>query len=421
MKKVAVIGLGVVGSATAKNLKKFSNIISKRTGIKIKLALICDIRPNFKNFAKRLGVPFTTDIKEVLNNPDIDIVVELIGGYEPAGTIIKTALRNGKDVVTANKALLAASGKELFALADSLGRIVGYEAAVCGAIPLIKNISQSLVGCEVDSVYGVLNGTTNYILDRMYKDRIDFSEALKQAQVNGYAEKDSSLDIDGKDTLHKLCILSYLCFNVWPKYAQVFTEGISKISLLDVLYADELGCKIKLLAIGKCSGNTVDLRVHPAFVPADKPIGQVDGAYNAVSFKTYPAGNLFFYGEGAGGTPTSASVISDIVSIASGQKNVSRKLESVKFKNINDTAARYYIRFTALDKPGVLSAVAKILSEHKISISSVSQKEQCQKKYVPIIMITHKANERALRAAIMKIDKLEFIKQPTQLIRIVNC
>jgi homoserine dehydrogenase len=418
IKKIGIIGLGNVGEAVVSSLKRYSPLIFNRSSLKIEIKAVCDLKKEKRKIASKFSIPFTNNAFFLINDPQIDIIVELIGGIEPAYTFIREALKRGKNVVTANKALLAEKGREIFRLAEKKNKTVGFEASVCGAIPLIKSISEGLVSCQINKIYGIVNGTTNYILYKMGKERIDLEDALREAQRKGFAEKKPSLDIEGIDTLHKLCILSYLCFGAWPHLRSVYTEGISNISLLDIIYAEELNYRIKLLAIAKREKGIVDLRIHPTLIPLEHPLSQVTLAYNAVYLDTQPAGQLLFYGEGAGGVPTSSSVISDIVSIALNEKNVLRKEEKLKFKNIKDVKTRYYIRFMAQDTPGVLAKISKILASLNISIASVTQKERKKGKFVPIVMLTHEAEEDSIQKAIFRIDKLSVIKSPSQIIRI---
>ena len=418
IKRIGIIGLGKVGEATVNSLKKYSSLIKKRTSLKIEIRGVCDKRRKKSKIAKKYHLFFTTDPFKLINDSKIDIIVELIGGIEAAKQIIEAALKNKKDVVTANKALLAEFGDKIFSLAYRKKRSVGFEASVCGAIPLIKSISEGLVGCEIRSIFGILNGTTNYILSKMSKERIDFSLALKEAKKKGFVEKNPSLDIEGIDTLHKLCILSYLCFGFWPNLKKIYTEGISKISLLDIIYAQELNYSIKLLAIAKKEGRFLDLRVHPTLVSEEHPLSEVSGSYNAVFLDTLPAGKLLFYGKGAGGEPTSSAIISDIVNLSTFEKKSFREKERVFLKNINNVKLRYYIRFMAQDRPGVLSKISKILASYNISIASVTQKERKRGRIVPIVMLTHEAKEESIRKAIYKIDNLDVIKRPSFIIRI---
>jgi homoserine dehydrogenase len=416
--KVGIIGLGRVGESVLKSLFKYKNLVEKRTSVKIELKKVCDIKRKKRRMASRYSLTFTTNPYQVIDDPDIDVLVELVGGISPTRNYIKEALKKGKDVVTANKALLAEYGAEIFSLARRLGRNIGFEASVCGAIPVIKNISEGLVSCEIKKLYGILNGTTNYILYKMYKDKIDFQRALREAQQKGFAEKSPKLDIEGIDTLHKLCILTYLSFGIWPKIKDVYVEGISKLTPLDVVYAEELSYRIKLLAIAKKERNTLSLRVHPTLIREDHPLSEVNLAFNAVWLDTHPAGQLLFYGEGAGGIPTSSSVISDIVNVSFRRGIFEAKKHKIHLESINNLKTRYYIRFEACDKPGVLAKISKILAGLNISIASVTQKERNRGKFVPIVMITHEAKEASLRRALTRIDRLDVIKPPSQLIRI---
>lgn len=418
IKKIGIIGLGTVGSAVVKSLKKYSSVINRRTSLKIEIKYVCDKDKRRKKIASKFNLPFTSDPQVLIDDPQIDIIVELIGGLEPARSIILQAINKGKSVVTANKALLAKYGSEIFSLASQKGRHIGFEASVCGAIPLIKTVSEGLVSCQVNKIYGILNGTTNYILYRMDKGNLDFKSALAEAQDKGFAERKPDLDIDGIDSLHKLCILSYLCFGIWPSPEEVYTDGIANISLLDIVYARHLNYSIKLLAVAKRVGDKLDLRVHPTLIPQEHPLSDVSLAYNAVHLDTAPAGKLIFYGEGAGGIPTSSSVISDIVSIAFDGKQFIRRKEKVSLQGIKNIRMCYYVRFMAQDRPGVLARVSKILESYNISIASVTQKERMRGKFVPIIMLTHEVKEADMEGAITEIDKLSVIKQPSRVIRI---
>lgn len=414
-KKVGIIGLGVVGEAVVDALLKYRTLIAMRRPLKIEVKKVCDIK---KGIVSKYKLPFTKNPYEIINDPDIDIVVELIGGISPARSYIIAALKKGKDVVTANKALLAEYGRDLFNLAGKLGRSIGFEASVCGAIPIIKSISEALVGCEINKLYGILNGTTNYILYQMYKNKVDFKKALGEAQKKGFAEKSPYLDIEGIDALHKLSILAYLCFGVWPEIKNIYVEGISRITLLDIMYARDLSYRIKLLAIAKKEQKKISLRVHPTLIRDEHPLSEINYAFNGIWLHTHPAGELLFYGEGAGGVSTSSSVMADIVNVSL-RKNVSQiKSMKVEFESINNLRTRYYIRFMALDKPGVLAKVSRILASSRISIASVTQKERNRGKFVPIVMITHEAKESDLKKALFKIDRLDLIKSPSQLIRI---
>lgn len=419
-KRIGIIGLGTVGEAVLNSLKKSNQVINRRSGLKLQIAGVCDLDKSKKKIALKHKVPFTNKAFKLIDDPNIDVIVELIGGIEPANTFIIEALKRGKAVVTANKALLAKNGKQIFSLAKKGGSSIGFEASVGGAIPIIKGISEGLIGCNIKKLYGIVNGTSNYILNRMDKEQIDFKDALRQAKECGYAESNPTLDIDGGDTLHKLCILSYLCFGVWPKQEKVSTEGIKNISLLDILYAQELNYCIKLLAIAKRDGYGLDLRVQPTLISREHPLADVNLAYNAVYLQSQPSGELMFYGPGAGGDATSSAVISDIVDVALGKMVSLRKEEKVKLSNVKDLKSRYYIRFMAQDKPGVLAHISKILAAYRISIASVTQKERGKNKVIPIVMITHEVKENNIVKALTQINKLSVIKGPSRKIRIEN-
>ncbi len=420
IKRIGIIGLGIVGQAVLNSLKKSNSLVNRRSGLKLQIAGVCDLDSKKKKIANKYKIPFTNKAFDLIDDPNIDVIVELIGGIEPANTFIIEALKRGKAVVTANKALLAKNGKAIFSLAKKSCVPIRFEASVCGAIPIIKGISEGLISCDVKKLYGIVNGTSNYILHKMEKENLDFKDALKQAKEHGYAESNPTLDIEGIDTLHKLCILSYLCFGVWPKQEKVSTEGIKSISLLDILYAQELNYRIKLLAIAKKDAGGLDLRVQPTLISREHPLADVNLAYNAVYLQSSPSGELMFYGPGAGGDATSSAVISDIVDVALGKMVSLRKEEKVVLSNVKDLKSRYYIRFMAQDKPGVLAHISKVLAKYRISIASVTQKELGKNKIVPIIMITHEVKENNISKALTQINKLSAIKGPVQKIRIEN-
>ncbi|MFC1514460.1 homoserine dehydrogenase [Candidatus Omnitrophota bacterium] len=423
---IGIIGLGTVGAAFLTQMKREASFIRTNVEIDIKIGMVCDLDPKARRLAKKCKVPYTRDANKLINDPRIDIVVELIGGLYPAKEFIISALKNGKDVVTANKALLAHSGREIFSLAYRLGRSVKFEAAVAGGIPLIKNVSEVLRFGRIRNIYGILNGTTNFILSQMSKDQISFSKALTEAKEKGFAERDPSLDIKGIDSFHKISVLSFLCFGAFPKMEEVIVDGIGRIDVSDILYAKEMGLSIKLLAIAKRQGAKIDLRVHPALIPEDHPLAKTSSVSNAVFINTESAGNFFFSGPGAGGKSTSLSVLSDVLSLCNQKKAWVLKAARLKglFRSKGELDSRYYLRFSALDRPGVLAKVSRILSDLGISIASVGQKERgepaSRSKFVPIVMLTHKAKESSISKAMQRIDRLSIIKAPTQIIRIEN-
>jgi homoserine dehydrogenase len=362
----------------------------------------------------------------VLDDPDIHIVVELIGGIDPAKDFILRAIKNGKQVVTANKALLATEGREIFSAAQKAGVEIGFEASVAGGIPIIKVIREGLVANRIKALYGIINGTSNYILTKMTEENVEFSDALREAQKLGYAEADPTLDIEGIDSAHKLAILAFLSYGIPISYSDVYVEGISDISTQDISFASELGYKIKLLAIAKESDNEIELRVHPTMIPKDYLISKVEGPFNAIYVEGDATGSTLYYGRGAGALPTGSAVVSDIINIARDiRKNaVGRVLlphkntKEIRIKKVDDIVSMYYFRFSALDKPGVLSKISGILGNYNISIVSVIQKGRKVGEAVPVVVLAHRAKERDVRQAIKEIDLLSVVMDKTVFIRV---
>ena len=417
--KVGLIGFGTIGSGVVEVLKKRRTLLKNRAGVDIELKYICD-----KDITSNRGVKIdkkilTKDADKILKNPDIDIVIELIGGIHPAREIILSALRNKKHVVTANKALLAQDGAEIFAAARKFNKEVRFEASVGGGIPIIKALREGFVSNRIDEIYGIINGTSNYILSRMSDEGCAFKAALKAAQRIGIAEADPTLDVNGTDSVHKLIILAGLSFGVFVNPGQVYRDGILAIEPRDIQYAKEMGYTIKLLAITKRQGEKIELRVHPTLLPNAHLLANVKDAYNAIYVKGDLTGETLFYGKGAGKFPTASAVISDIVDLAK-LKGAEIKIlsSSPRIKKIDEIESRYYIRFSATDRPGVLAKISGILGENNISIADVSQKEERKKKVVPIVMMTHRALESKLRKALGRIDKLPIIKKKSVAIRV---
>ena len=423
---IGIIGFGKIGSSVARFLLERRSALRKRTGMDLNLLLVCDKDLSSKRDIKIPRAMLVKDTNRVINNPDIDIVVELIGGIHPAKEIIMKALEAGKHVVTANKLLLAAEGDEIFKKARSCNREVYFEASVDGGVPIIKAIREGLVSNKFASIYGILNGTSNYVLSRMSSGGTSFKTALKEAQSKGYAEKDPSLDIKGLDSSHKLAILSLLAFGKRIDIKDIFVEGIEDISNLDIQYAKELGYVVKLLAIAKRYGDSLEARVHPTLLPSEYLLSSVSGVYNAIFIEADLVGKQLYYGQGAGKLPTASAVISDIVDIAcniSCGKNFTRLIipkdaEIKHIRKMDDVITRYYVHFSAIDKPGVLAKIADLLGRHHISIASVVQKERREAHIVPIVMLTHEAREKDMQAALAKIDKLSAIKKKSILIRL---
>ncbi|MFH2139046.1 MAG: homoserine dehydrogenase [Candidatus Omnitrophota bacterium] len=423
---VGLIGFGTIGSGVVKVFKKRSLAIAKKLGIKLNLKYVCD-----QDISSDRGVTvnpkvLVTDVNKILEDDDIKIVVELIGGIHPAKEFILKALNNKKYVVTANKALLAENGEEIFKAAEKNNVDVYFEASVGGGIPIIKSLREGLVASQVQNIFGIINGTSNYILSQMSLKGCDFKTALREAQSKGYAEKDPKLDINGMDSAHKIAILARICFNYKVSFKDIYVEGIEEISLSDIKYADELGYCVKLLAIAKKSGEKVEIRVHPTLLPKKHLLSNVNGVFNAIFINSDLVGEMLFYGPGAGQMPTASAVMSDIVEIAQKITNpqavnllaIKNGQRSSRMCSIDNIETRYYLRFLALDEPGVLSKVSEILGKQKISIYNVIQKGRRQAQAVPIVMMVHEAKEKNLRKALSQIDKLPIIKRKTVAIRV---
>lgn len=426
MINVGMIGFGVVGSGTARILLDNKNILRERLGFEINLTKIA-VRDIKRDRSVRVpdGV-LTTDVNMIFDDPDIHIVVELMGGIRPAKDFIHKAIQHGKHVVTANKALLAMEGADIFNAALRAGIEVGFEASVAGAIPIIKVIKESLIANRIKAIYGIINGTSNFILTRMTEQNVEFSDALKEAQSLGYAEADPTLDIEGIDTAHKLTILSTLAYGIPLSFNDIYIEGISNISTQDIEFALELGYKVKLLAIAKETDGAVELRVHPTMIPKDYLLAKVDGPFNAIYVDGDATGSTLYYGRGAGSMPTASAVVSDIADIARNlQKNavgrvpiIPKIFRDTRIKKIEDIVSRYYLRFSALDKPGVLSKISGVLGSHNISIKSVIQKGHRIGEAVPLVLLTHDAKELDMRKAIGEIDRLPVVMGKTVFIRV---
>ncbi len=421
---IGIIGYGTVGSNTAVILQEKNKIFASHTGIEFQLKKVCDNDWSRKREWMPPAAMRTSNYNDILNDPEIDIVVELIGKFQPAYNIIKKSLMQKKAVVTANKFLLSKKLTELLTLANTSSSYLGFEASVAGAIPVIKVLRESFVGNRINSIIGILNGTTNYILSSMSEKHQTFGDALKSAQKLGYAESNPSLDISGRDSAQKLAIISTYAFQRAISEDNFLIEGIEKIEIRDIEFARELGYRVKLLAIAKRTDDMVSLRVHPALIPVNHMLSDVEGVYNAVYLEGDLFGKTLMYGEGAGGKAASSAVIADIIEI--GRKLFLKSHLSERFiinPRVNLQPAdrietRYYLRFTAIDRPRVLASIADILGKNRISIASVMQKEENPERAVPIVMLTHTAIEKNVRDAISAIDKLSYIRQPTQIIRV---
>ena len=411
---IGLIGIGNIGSGVIKILNKNKELIKERTGIKINVVKACrrDIGK-----AKELGLKdeqLTENYEDVINDKDIDIIVEWVGGYEPAKDIIIKALKNKKNVVTANKAVIAKYGKEIFEQAKQNKVTIAFEAAVAGCIPIIKTIKESYAADNIKGMYGILNGTTNFILTKM-EQGLSYAEALKKAQELGFAEPDPAFDVSGKDAAQKLVILACLAFDARIN-ENIFSWGITKLSMNDIKYADELGYRIKLLAIAKKDNKEIELRVHPTMIPKEHELSNVKNELNAVYIVGENTGKSMLYGKGAGQLPTATAVLGDIIDIANGKKD-KFYFEDLKIKDINTITSRYYLRYQVSEKPGVLATIAKILGDNQISIAAVQQKE-VNKEVVPVIIITHSAVEENMMKAVRETNRLDVVKEDTVVIRI---
>jgi homoserine dehydrogenase len=428
---VGLIGLGTVGTGVVKILKKNAALIAQRTGCRIAVKKIADLN---LGRARGLGLAkgvLGKDASSIVNDPRIDIVVELIGGLEPARSLVLQALKNNKHVVTANKALLSEHGAELYREASKHGVDIAFEASVAGGIPIIRSIREGFASDRINNFYGILNGTANYILSRMTDEGAAFKDVLKDAQRKGYAEADPTFDIEGIDTLHKLCILIALGYGINAPAKKIYTEGISKITALDVEYARELGYRIKLLAICRSADGKLDARVHPTLVPEQHMLAQVQRTFNAIFLQTADVGPTMFYGCGAGMLPTGSAVVADIMAVArdAGRGSSTRvplplcgvQADTLRLQPVKDIQSRYYLRFSADDRPGVLSRIAGILGRNQISISSVIQKGRTTHgETVSIFMITHEAGESNMQKAMRQIRRLPIMRSETMLIRIAD-
>ncbi|WP_035587973.1 homoserine dehydrogenase [Hippea jasoniae] len=423
---VGLIGAGTVGSGVVKILTQNSEIIKKRLGFELVLKKV--YAKSIKDEVKNLVEGKIANSFDELLSDDIDIIVELIGGIDAAKDFILSAIDKKKSVVTANKALLAEYGYEIFSKAFENKVDVGYEASVAGGIPIIKAIKESLAANNIISIKAIVNGTCNYILSEMFNNEMSFDDALKDAQKKGFAEADPTFDIEGIDSAHKMAILSSISFGDNVKVADVYTEGIKRISLLDLKFADELGYRIKLLGITSLTDGKIDVRVHPTMVKKGDILAKTEGEFNAIKVKTDMDDETIYIGKGAGSLPTASAVVADIMDIA---RNINNKtnlrvplmafpfnyVKKRPIKNIDDLEMSYYLRFTVKDQAGVLSKIAGILGEFDISIKSVIQPNR-DEAWVPLIVFTHTAKESAIKQALSIIEKFNFVKEPVLLVRV---
>ena len=427
--RVGLIGLGTVGTGVFRLLTENADLIRRRLGAAIEIVQIADIDLQRRRDIATPRELMTTDAAAVVERQDVDIVVELIGGINAARDLILQAIRNGKHVVTANKALLAEHGEPIHAAALEAGVDIGFEASVGGGIPVIKALKDSFAANHILSIYGIINGTSNYILTKMTEEERTFSDVLAEAQRAGYAEADPTFDVGGIDSAHKLAILARLAFGTLVSMEQIYTSGITEISPVDIEFGREFGYKLKLLAIAKVRDGALEARVHPTMVPDEYPIAQVSGVYNAIQIVGDACEDIMLYGKGAGSLPTASAVVSDIIDISRGiftgsanrvpalsYQHDARRV--VHIKPVEEITSLYYLRFMTIDKPGVLSQVSGILGNYNISIASVIQRGRQKEGAVPLVITTHTAVERDVRQALVEIDRLSCVAEKTVLIRV---
>ena len=429
--QAGLIGFGNIGSGTVKLLMENGGLIEQRLGTRIVIRKIADLDLKTPRPVAVDRKILTRDARAILNDPEISIVIDLVGGYEPAKSFILEAIRQGKHVVTANKALLATHGDEIFKAAEQRGVNIGFEASVGGTIPVIKTLRESLAANRIRSVFAILNGTTNFILTKMSDEGKNYKMVLREAQQLGFAEADPTFDVEGIDTAHKLGLVLALSYGKRVNLEDIYREGITGVSQQDIEFARELGYRIKLLAIAIQRGDAVEARIHPTMIPFDHLLANVNGNYNALHIRGDASGSVFLYGQGSGMMPTASAVVADLIDIARDiQKGISRRvpsrslseggIEDIDLMPMEEIVTNYYFRFSALDRPGVLSKISGILGKHNISIAAVIQKGRATDRTgsVPVVMTTHESRERDVRAALREIDRLAVLKGKTVRIRI---
>lgn len=426
---IGLIGFGTIGTGVVKLLRQNEELITNKLGARVVLKKIADIDITTSREIKVNKSLLTTDARDIINDKDISIVVELMGGYEPARTFVLEAISRGKHVITANKALLATYGSEIFPAAQKNAVDIGFEASVGGTIPIIKTLKESLAANKINSIMGIINGTCNFILTKMTDEDKAFDTVLKEAQRLGFAEADPTFDIEGIDTAHKMAIILSLAYGKKVNLKDIYLEGITKISREDIAFARELGYRIKLLSIALLKNGAVEARIHPTMIPSGHLLANVNQNYNAFHIVGDASGPVFLFGQGAGMTPTASAVFSDIIDSA---RNILKGITCrVPLRSISETAmkpiklipmdnveTKYYFRFSAKDRPGVLSKISGILGKNNISIATCIQKARGKRGAVPIVMTTYKAKEKNVRNALKKIDKLDIVHGSTVLIRI---
>ena len=430
MVKVGMIGFGTIGAGVAKILADNSEIIMQRLGAGVELVKVADLDITTDRGVKLGPDVLTTSADEVINHPDIDIVIELMGGYEPARKFLLQAIDQGKHVVTANKALLAKHGEEIFSAITEKGLSIGFEASIGGAIPIIRSIREAFVANRIQAIEGIVNGTANYILSKMSDENCDFETALKEAQEKGFAEADPTFDIEGIDSAHKIAVLTRLAYGTPVSFDDITVSGISGITSEDIVCAQEFGYRIKLLAISKYDGQAIDIRVHPAMIPIAHPMANVNGSMNAIRVCDDMMEENVLIGHGAGALPTGSAVVGDVVEIA---RNIlsgvgerlpagsfqDKEVKRIPLKDISEIESEYFLRFSVLDNPGVLSKISGILGKHSISIESMIQRGRGDRgEGVPLVMMCHKSSEKNIQSALKEIEELDVVCGKSNLIRV---
>ena len=428
MVKVGMIGFGTIGAGVAKILADNSEIIRQRLGAGVELVKVADLDITTDRGVKLGPDVLMTSADEVINHPDIDIVIELMGGYEPARKFLLQAIDQGKHVVTANKALLAKHGEEIFSAITEKGLSIGFEASIGGAIPIIRSIREAFVANRIQAIEGIVNGTANYILSKMSDENCDFETALKEAQEKGFAEADPTFDIEGIDSAHKIAVLTRLAYGTPVSFDDITVSGISGITSEDIVCAQEFGYRIKLLAISKYDGQAIDIRVHPAMIPIAHPMANVNGSMNAIRVCDDMMEENVLIGHGAGALPTGSAVVGDVIEIA---RNIlsgvgerlpagsfqDKEVKRIPLKDISEIESEYFLRFSVLDNPGVLSKISGILGKHSISIESMIQRGRGDRgEGVPLVMMCHKSSEKNIQSALKEIEELEVVCGKSNLI-----
>lgn len=432
--KVGLLGIGTVGSGTFEVLRRNQAEIQRRAGRTIEIVMVADLDTARAKAIVGTGVTVVSDAREVIANKDIDVVIELIGGYGIAKALVLEAISAGKHVVTANKALLAVHGNEIFAAARKAGVMVAFEASVAGGIPIIKALREGLSANRIEWIAGIINGTTNFILSEMRDKGLPFAEVLKQAQELGYAEADPTFDIEGIDAAHKATILGSIAFGIPLSFEKAYVEGITQLEAADIKYAEQLGYRIKLLGIARRrevnGAQAIELRVHPTLIPSKRLIANVEGAMNAVWVKGDAVGHTMYYGKGAGSEPTASAVIADLIDVGRGSSMTAiQRVPDLAFQfdqlaatpvlTIDDVETAYYLRLRVADEPGVLADITRMLADAQISLDAVLQREPAEGEHqTDVILITHQTIERSVNAALSRIEALPSVLSRVRRIRL---